>query len=120
MTNSHSIRSYFNEFNCYIEIFTHHITGQLSYDDLKDVRRAVWDARSKWKDIGVELGLRPATLENLKDEHRGNNACVTEMLTIWLKGLTPNPTWQALIDALKEPTVCEEALASQIQQQKLN
>ena len=35
----------------------------LSNEDLKRVRQAVWEARSKWYDLGIELDIHVETLK---------------------------------------------------------
>ena len=63
--------------------------------------------RDKWKDIGIKLGLFPATLEAIDKSYNGRtDQCLYSVLTKWLqrrddvwkKGGT---TWNVLIQALK-------------------
>ena len=76
------------------------------------VQRAAWDARSKWYNIGLELNIDPGTLDTIK---RDNDYCDDQfraLLTTWLKMVTePKPTWEALAEALRSPTVGYEHLA---------
>ena len=87
-------------------------SGKLSIKDLCMVQRAAWDARSKWYNIGLELNIEPGTLDTIK---RDNDYCDDQfraMLTTWLKMVTePKPTWEALAEALRSPTVGYEHLA---------
>ena len=41
--------------------------------------------------------------------------CFSKMLTLWLRGVDPLPTWSALVAALKKPAVGLEALAEQVE-----
>ena len=69
-------------------------TGPLSVDKhLKMVREATWDARSKWRDIGLELGIDVSTLEDcFLYIHRQLDVIiairlVTVSLVFWSSGL---------------------------------
>ena len=84
--------------------------------DLKTVCKAVWDARTKWLDIGLELDLNITDLNAIRAEYRGDiGMCFMEMLTLWLKQVDPPPTWSAMIDALKEPIIGFEHLGEEVE-----
>ena len=85
-------------------------------NDLKAIRTAIWDARSDWQDIGIELGLKVTDLEAIDETNRGNvDKCFSKMLTLWLKRANPPPTWSAMVEALKEPAVGFEDLAEEVE-----
>ena len=91
---------------------------QLTIEDLKTVKKAVWSARTKWKDIGLELGIIQTDLDAIEAVHRSDiGRCLTEMLARWLKEVNPPPTWSALIAALQDPTIEEGALAKQVERE---
>ena len=84
--------------------------------DLKTVRKAVWDARTKWMDIGIELDLSMPDLAAIEAAHRSDiGRCFIEMLTLWLKQVDPPPTWSALVAALKDPIIGYGDLAEQVE-----
>ena len=57
-------------------------------------------------DIGIERKMKVTRVEAINHNKQGEaGACLTAMLTDWLKQITPSPTWQALVDALKSPAV---------------
>ena len=89
--------------------------GPLTVDDLKEVRSSLWEARAKWMDIGIELDMKVSSLEAIKHDHDDVDSCIRVMLTNWLKQMTPPPTWEALVDALKKPTVGCAQLAGTIE-----
>ena len=92
-------------------------TGNLDPGDLRAVRTAIFSARAKWYDIGVELEVSPATLDAIQLD-RGNAAdCFREMLKEWLSSTSPPPTWSGLIQALSSAPVGEERLAEDIRKQ---
>ena len=75
---------------------------------------AVWDARLKWFDIGLELGLIVTDLDVIEASHRNSVArYFPEMLKLWLRHDT-HSTWSALVDALRSPTVGHKELAEYI------
>ncbi len=87
----------------------------LSIQDFRAVRKELWEIRRKWKNIGIELDLPIMELDNIRDQHKDDfDACLEEMVKKWLNRMDLKPTWEALIGALKEPTVGEEALALKI------
>ena len=92
-------------------------TGQLTVKDLKTVRKAVWGARTKWMDIGLELDLDVTDLTAIDATHRGDvGRCFIEMLTLWLKKETdPPPTWSAMAAALKDPIIGFGDIAEQVE-----
>ena len=93
-------------------------TGNLSVNDLRATRRAIFSIRHKWYDIGVELDMSPSTLDAIKTENSNNTAvCLTEMLKKWLSGVSSPPTWSGLIQALSSEPVGEKRLAEEIREQ---
>ena len=75
--------------------------------------RAIYDARTKWYDIGLELKIDAASLDAIEMENRGNvQDCLRNVLKIWLRRPQPRPTWEALMESLKSPLVGEEYLIS--------
>ena len=87
----------------------------MAITDLKTVRAAVWEARTDWMNIGIELNLIKTDLDAIKVTEGGNlGNCLTEMLTLWLKQVDPPPTWSSLVTALNQPTIGHQQLAKQI------
>ena len=80
-------------------------SGKLSTKDLRKVQRAAWDARAKWYNIGLELDIDPGTLDTIKGNSDNIDDQFRAMLTTWLKMVEPKPTWEALAEALRSPTV---------------
>ena len=85
--------------------------GEVSVKDLCKVLRASWEARTKWYYIGLELGIDPETLNTIKGNNDNIDDRFQAMLTAWLKMVDPKPTWEALAEALRSPTVGYEHLA---------
>ena len=85
--------------------------GELNIKNLRMVQRAAWDARAKWYNIGLELDIDPGTLDTIKRDNDNSDDRFRAMLTTWLKMVDPKPTWEALAEALRSPTVGYEHLA---------
>lgn len=75
------------------------------------MRNLIRDARLKWFYLGLELGIDETTLRVIKQDHRDDTEqCFTEMLSVWLKMASPMPSWEALLAALKQPSLGLEGL----------
>ena len=85
--------------------------GQLNIKDLHAVQKAAWDARTKWYNIGLELDIDPETLNTIKENNDNIDDRFRAMFMTWLKMVDPRPTWEALAEALRSPTVGYEHLA---------
>ena len=86
----------------------------LSSGELNTVLNLTWDARSKWYNIGLGLGISVGTLDAVKKDHREYcDECYTEVLKRWLRN-DLSPTWRALADALRAPSVNMSHIAEQL------
>ncbi|XP_064390037.1 uncharacterized protein LOC135337940 isoform X3 [Halichondria panicea] len=87
----------------------------LSVDShLQVVRHAVWEVRSDWFDLGVELDISHGTLMEIKADHKEVNQCFTAMLQCWLSQTSPPPTWATLIEALNSTVIGRQDIANNI------
>ena len=89
-------------------------SGQLTLEDLREVRGALYKARAKWYHIGVQLNLSVGKMDAIRLEFIYNNDCFTEMCSHWLRRVDPRPSWAALTKALESPLVGEGHLAQQL------
>ena len=83
----------------------HHLPEELTINDLRDVLKTVWDARTKWYNIGSELRVDPETLDTIKENEKKVEDRLRTMLKTWLRMSQPKPTSAALAEALQSPTV---------------
>ena len=74
-------------------------SDRLTKNDIKFVRKEVFLAVAKYYDLGIELGLDPDYLNTLTLKSDEENLC--ELLLCWLSGVDPEPTWEALCEALR-------------------
>ena len=56
---------------------------------------------SEWFNLGVQLGVKDATLRDIEANHKGDvQRCKTEMLRVWLQSGPTNP-WKRLATILE-------------------
>ena len=77
-------------------------------DDLIDAKRKLLPVADRWKHIGLALRLDPSELKRIERENRDNlEDCLTEVLTLWLKGnynmeRFGEPSWVLLARAVAD------------------
>ena len=86
----------------------------LNIKHLGDVREKLYEARTKWYDIGLALKIPVTTLDSIECQCGSDSKKLLEALKIWLKTAT-EPTWQDIVGVLKRPVVGEPKLASDIE-----
>ena len=89
-------------------------SGQLTLEDLSEVRGALYEARAKWYDIGIELRLSIGTLNTIREDFPQAADCLREICIHWLKRTDPRPSWTALSVVLESPPVGEGHLAQRL------
>ena len=67
---------------------------------LSPALRLVFSLSSKWKNLGVFLNLDEGTLDKIEYDNKKADDCLREMLSAWLKKVTPPPSWETLADAV--------------------
>ena len=83
--------------------------------DLKLVINTLWDARSKWFDIGIELERTPDDLEAIKAKCNSSpDTCFREMLTEWLRDKSSK--WEHIVTALRAKPVGYGKLAKEVEE----
>ena len=101
----------------YETLFVCICTGQLSPDDLALVYGEVMSARSNWFNFGLELGLEVYELKEIeRDNPHSTDRCFINCLEMWLRGSHQPPTWSAVVEALRSPTVGHDGLADRIEE----
>ena len=64
----------------------------------------------RWYNLGLQLNLRPETLEAIRAHFKDSRDQLREMLKVWLT-TSDNTSWKTLTDALKSPAMGESRLA---------
>ena len=96
------------------------LTKPLTKKDFKQVQNALWNARTKWMDIGIELNVDFEDLEVIKKNHPNDtDECFRSMVMKLLEKIDPPPTWRVLVDALQSPAVSRAELADTILNQRM-
>ena len=88
-------------------MFMYHVA--LSPNNAKEVLNLMWDYRSRWRFIGIELGIDVSTLDTIDKDYRKADDCLTELITTWLRRTNPKPTRSAIAKALESPSVVASA-----------
>ena len=89
----------------------------LSITHLDQVQRAIWEGRTEWRNLGLELKLSPDTLKAISRKYSQSvNDCFVEMLSKWLRSGC-RPTWEDMISALRSPVVGLQALAIKLEKE---
>ena len=85
-------------------------------NDFDVVVNAIWEARAKWQNIGLALGIPYSDIEVVKKDSPGDaEECFRSVIRLWLTREDPRPTWAALVEVLKSPMVQYGFLAARIQ-----
>ena len=66
--------------------------------------------------MGIQLKIMTGSLENIFINYQGNYHRYTEVFELWRRCGSPPYTWATIIDALREPSIGEMALANNVQQ----
>lgn len=77
----------------------------LTPGNMKEMLDLTWEYRSKWKFIGIELGINTGTLDALDTDNKKAEQCLTELINLWLRGRNPKPTRSAMKEALQSSHV---------------
>jgi hypothetical protein len=85
---------------CSVLIYTQTGTGT-GTPSLPVVFKELFPVAASWKSIGTLLGIATHILDSIEGNKRKVEDCLREMLSKWLKQVTPKPTRTALADAAK-------------------
>ena len=58
--------------------------------------RLLLPVASSWKTVGVFLGVSKDALDMIESDKKEVRSCLLEMLSTWLKQVSPEPSWGAL------------------------
>ena len=72
------------------------------------------DVSADWYDLGLQLKVGIGTLKSIRTEFSAPKHQLREMLNAWL-ATGDNPSWKALIDALRSKMVGASQLASALE-----
>ena len=70
--------------------------------ELRNLMRHLMPLASDWKNIGIFLELEHSELNTIQADYPNQSRnCLREMLNTWLKKFDPEPTWQAVAEAVE-------------------
>ena len=72
-------------------------------------------AQDKWKLVGVQLEIGSDQLNTIQNQNLNPIVCYSEVFRLWRRKGHPPVTWATIIDALRAPSVQEDALAGEIE-----
>ena len=84
--------------------------------ELLEVLDALQGKAAKWETIGLQLHLSTDELDIIKADCDGVEERLTRVIRKWQSKAEPRPTWRAVIDALRAPSVGEAVLAKQLEE----
>ena len=76
-------------------------TALLTPKNIQEVLDLTFPHRTKWKLIGVQLGIDIGTLDAIEANRRRVEDCLTDLITHWLRNTVTKPTRGALISVLQ-------------------
>ena len=86
----------------------------LTIEDHNKVYTATFEARNKWKNILLGLGISYTDIDDIGVKcHNNPDDCYREGLALWLNG--GERSWGDLVNALSSPTVGHKDIAGQIE-----
>ena len=85
---------------------------------VKTAINALHSASYRWYQIGIQLEVPTHVLKNIKQQPHDQTDCLTELLEYWVRNAPPS--WRALIDALRAPSVGEKTLAGELEERYCN
>ena len=88
---------------------------KLTPADLDAVLTATLEAQNKYKYIGLGLNIRSYVIEKIESSEKDSQDRLCRVLQEYLKQTDPNPTWGAIVAALRKDTVDEPRLAKTIE-----
>ena len=95
--------------------FTPDLPGnKLTLDDLGLLLEELVDVCDRWYDLGLQLGVRPETLNALSPQFHSSLGFFLEVIKTWLT-TNDNPSWKTLTDALRSRSVGANQLAGSLE-----
>ena len=86
----------------------------MTLDDLGLLLEELVDVRERWYNLGLQLKVRPETLDTIKAHFSDSTHLLLEVLKVWLT-TSDNTSWKALTDALRSQSVGQPLLADDLE-----
>ena len=72
---------------------------------------------TKWKLVGLQLGLEYPQLEMIEQKQPSSDLCFWDVFVEWKKRRTSKCSWSTIIDALNSQLVGETVLADKLKEE---
>ena len=83
---------------------------------LKTLLNELCPVLANWYKIGLQLNIPYTTLDCFKQSYSDQSDLMCEVLKHWLKiAVDPPPSWEAVVTALRSPSVNEKKVAEQLE-----
>ena len=82
----------------------------MTLDDLSHVLEEAYDVSAQWYTLGLQLELKPGTLDNIQAQFSDPKRQLLEMFKTWLN-TSHNTSWKTLTNALSRQSVGASHLA---------
>ena len=83
---------------------------------MKALLNVLHPVRASWYNIGLQLDIPHTTLDCFKQNYSDQSDLIREVLKCWLKTVVdPSPSWEAIVTALRSPSVNEKSIAAQLE-----
>ena len=87
----------------------------LTEGDLVTILNEIYEARVRAYFVGLNLKIPTDVLESIRCQYGDDGERLYYVILEFLKQVYPVPTWRAIVDALKSPTVNMVKLAEKIE-----
>ena len=83
---------------------------------LKVLVEELHSVKTKWRPIGVQLEVPTSSIKIIGTAHKDDpEQAFTELMDEWLKQTDPEPSWAAIVEALRSRSVGEVRLAESVE-----
>ena len=94
---------------------------KLTSNDIRTVYRSLWDTRSKWYDIGIELKISIDELDAIHSENGDNiGDCLRSVIQNYLSNPSRTKSWSEIICTLRSPIIGYAFLANVLESKFLS
>ena len=76
---------------------------------MREILDQMWNYRARWRFIGIQLGIDTGTLDAIEADHRKVEDCLSKLINVWLRDVSPRPTRSAMKAALQSERVLSGA-----------
>ena len=81
---------------------------------LMDLMKELRSKAADWEDLGIQLEIDDGELKEIKSDNSGDSkSCLRELFRKLLCRATPQPSWRAIAEAVKD--IGDEELSSKLQ-----